>query len=238
MTVTESVGCDRNERRRPLVLRALVPSAHPGVRQRGPGGMHRDRPGAERVLRPAQRALGAADAARRAESLHPGRELPGHARSSTARPTRYLDVEPKAVRFRILNAANDRGQNLQLYVAADKKSPTTPGSIAVPCNGGGAGAGLHGSGDGARQRVAGQPVRRHAERHSRPGNGGSDWWIQIGTEGGFMPAPVVVPPQPIGYNLDPAVLRFRHRQPALAVPRCQPSARTSWLTSAPTRARP
>ncbi len=33
-------------------------------------------------------------------------------------------------------------------------------------------------------------------------------WIQIGTEGGFMPTPVVVPPQPIGYNLDPAYFNF------------------------------
>ncbi len=29
----------------------------------------------------------------------------------------YMEVEPKAYRFRILNAANDRFWNLQLYVA-------------------------------------------------------------------------------------------------------------------------
>ena len=40
----------------------------------------------------------------------------------------------------------------------------------------------------------------------------------IGTEGGFMPKPVVVPQQPIGYNLDPAYFNFRHGQPALAFP--------------------
>ena len=33
-------------------------------------------------------------------------------------------------------------------------------------------------------------------------------WIQIGTEGGFTPAPVVIPQQPIGYNLDPAYFNF------------------------------
>ena len=33
-------------------------------------------------------------------------------------------------------------------------------------------------------------------------------WILIGTEGGFMPKPVVVPQQPIGYNLDPAYFSF------------------------------
>ena len=43
----ESVGSDRNERLRPLVLRALVQPPHPDVRQWGPGGMHRGRPRAE-----------------------------------------------------------------------------------------------------------------------------------------------------------------------------------------------
>ena len=33
-------------------------------------------------------------------------------------------------------------------------------------------------------------------------------WILIGTEGGFLPKPVVVPQQPIGYNLDPAYFAF------------------------------
>ena len=47
MTVTESVGSDRNERLRPLVLRALVQPPHPDVRQWRPGGMHRGRPRAE-----------------------------------------------------------------------------------------------------------------------------------------------------------------------------------------------
>ncbi len=30
-------------------------------------------------------------------------------------------------------------------------------------------------------------------------------WIQIGTEGGFLPAPVVIPPQPITWVTDPTV---------------------------------
>ena len=38
--------------------------------------------------------------------------------NGTAYP--YLEVEPKAYRFRVLNASNDRFLNLQLYVAADK----------------------------------------------------------------------------------------------------------------------
>jgi len=33
-------------------------------------------------------------------------------------------------------------------------------------------------------------------------------WIQIGTEGGFMPAPVVVPQQPIGFNMNTGQFNF------------------------------
>ncbi len=33
-------------------------------------------------------------------------------------------------------------------------------------------------------------------------------WIQIGTEGGFLPAPVVVPQQPIGWNLNATTFNF------------------------------
>ncbi len=48
--------------------------------------------------------------------------------NGTAYPS--LTVEPKAYRFRILNASNDRAQNLQLYVAADKKADTTATAAA------------------------------------------------------------------------------------------------------------
>jgi FtsP/CotA-like multicopper oxidase with cupredoxin domain len=102
--------------------------------------------------------------------------------NGTAYPT--LTVEPKTYRLRILNAANDRFWNLQLYeadatgtevaldaaeVAAALTDPTvfpTPDTIASP-----------------------------------PGPS----WIQIGTEGGFLPAPVVIPPQPITWVNDPTV---------------------------------
>jgi len=72
------------------------------------------------------RSLGAADEAGGSESLHTGRGLHGHPyRQWTAYPV--LKLEPKAYRFRILNAANDRMLNLQLYKAADKTS-WTPGT--------------------------------------------------------------------------------------------------------------
>ncbi len=125
--------------------------------------------------------------------------------NGTAYPV--LQVEPKAVRFRILDAANDRAMNLQLYVAADKKFPTTPGSIAVPCDGT---VPVGDCTEVAMVPVGINPANQFADTPAGvpdPNMAGPDWW-QIGTEGGFMPAPVVVPPQPIGYNLDPAYFNF------------------------------
>ena len=98
-------------------------------------------------------------------------------------PYPYLTVAPRAYRFRILNACNDRSLNLQLYYA-DSAKPTevkmvpavsTPrfpatwptdgrdGGVPDPCK-------------------AGPPI------------------IQIGTEGGFLPEPVVLDNTPIGYE--------------------------------------
>jgi len=54
------------------------------------------------------------------------------------------------------------------------------------------------------------PANQYADTPSGiadPTTKGPDW-IQIGTEGGFMPKPVVVPQQIIGYNLDPAFFNF------------------------------
>jgi FtsP/CotA-like multicopper oxidase with cupredoxin domain len=125
--------------------------------------------------------------------------------NGTAYPV--LHVEPKAVRFRILSAGNDRGLNLQLYVAADKKSPTIPGSTAVPCNGA---VPVGDCTEVAMVPVSVNPANQFADTPSGipdPTLAGPDWWL-IGTEGGFVPAPVVVPPMPIGYNLDPAYFNF------------------------------
>ena len=88
----------RRERHGPLGLRPLVLAA-----------LHRPdaRADAEPVLRPDHRAVGAADI--------PGTPNPSVVPEgfmdtpwSTARPIPYLNVEPKAYRFRILNACNDR----------------------------------------------------------------------------------------------------------------------------------
>ena len=143
---------------------------------------------------------------------NPNPSIPGEAFmdtptvNGTAYP--YLEVEPKAYRFRILNAGNDRFLNLQLYVAADKTTPTTPGTTGtLLCDGTVA--------VGNCTEVKMVPIS------VAPANQYADWpsgipdsttkgpdWIQIGTEGGFLPAPVVVPQQPIGWNLNPTLFNF------------------------------
>ncbi len=103
--------------------------------------------------------------------------------NGTAYPT--TTVDPKAYRYRILNAANDRFWNLQWYVA----DPTT----------------------GTLSEVALKPAELAAAQldpdvfptpdTTKSPAGPS--WIQIGTEGGFLPTPVVVPNQPITWITDP-----------------------------------
>ncbi len=128
--------------------------------------------------------------------------------NGTAYPV--LTLEPKAYRFRILSAANDRAQNLQLYVAADKTTPTTPGTTGtVLCDAAYAGQRTNCT-EVKMVPVSVAPANQYADTPAGipdPATAGPPW-IQIGTEGGFMPAPVVIKSQPIGYNLDPAYFNF------------------------------
>jgi FtsP/CotA-like multicopper oxidase with cupredoxin domain len=112
----------------------------------------------------------------------------------------YMVVEPKLYRLRVLNACNDRFVNLQLYRADDNPlaasidgrtltevrmvpAVATPGYPADwPTDG----------------REGGVPD---------PAMMGPSW-IQIGTEGGFLPAPVVIPPQPVDWNLNATNFNF------------------------------
>ena len=114
--------------------------------------------------------------------------------NGTAYP--YLEVEPKAYRFRILNIADDRFLNLQMYVA-DPAGHTLPGTaygtevkMVSSC-------GIEGL---PADFPSGVP-------DPDPTLKGPDW-IQIGTEGGFLPAPVVIPSQPITWNLNPTNFNF------------------------------
>lgn len=101
--------------------------------------------------------------------------------NGTAYPT--VTVQPKAYRLRVLNAANDRSFNLSLYQAdpkADTEVQLNPDEVAAAL---------------ADPTVFPTPV---------VGTEGPDW-IQIGNEGGFLPAPVVIPAQPTTWVNDPTV---------------------------------
>ena len=89
--------------------------------------------------------------------------------NGTAYPTTTL--EPKPYRLRILNAANDRFWNLQWYVADASGTEVA----------------LVGS-DLDRAQFDPDTVPQPDTTLSPPGPD----WIQIGTEGGFLPTPVVV----------------------------------------------
>jgi len=94
-----------------------------------------------------------------------------------------VTVEPKAYRLRILNAANDRFFNLSLYKAdpaALTEVQLNPTEVAAALT---------------DPTVFPTPVA---------GSEGPSW-LQIGNEGGFLPAPVVIPPQPTTWVNDPTV---------------------------------
>jgi FtsP/CotA-like multicopper oxidase with cupredoxin domain len=108
--------------------------------------------------------------------------------NGTAYPT--TTVDPKAYRYRILNAANDRFWNLQWYVA----DPTT----------------------GTLSEVALKPAEVAAAQTdpnvfptpdlTKSPEGPK--FVQIGTEGGFLPTPTVVDNQPMTWITDPTRFDF------------------------------
>jgi FtsP/CotA-like multicopper oxidase with cupredoxin domain len=100
--------------------------------------------------------------------------------NGTAYP--YVEVPPTAVRFRILNACNDRMLNLQLY-KADPLHPTEVKMVPASPNA----AYPTWPSDG---RPGGVPD---------PATAGPDI-IQIGNEGGFLAKVAVVPPQPVDFD--------------------------------------
>ena len=119
--------------------------------------------------------------------------------NGTAFPT--LNVEPKAYRFRILNAANDRFFNLQWYLAdgtvtsSDQRTNTevkmTPAAPNAPY----------------LVTYPDWPTDGRAGGVPDPAFVGPTW-LQIGNEGGFLPAPAEIPNQPISWNMDPTTFNF------------------------------
>ena len=131
--------------------------------------------------------------------------------NGTAYP--YVEVPAGPVRFRVLNANNDRALNLQLYKAADKTTWVAGTGAANP---GSPTNSVHHSICDANCTevkmvpVSVNPANQFADTPSGipdPATAGPPW-IQIGTEGGFTPAPVVVPQQPIGFNMNTGQFNF------------------------------
>ncbi|MCW3994701.1 MAG: multicopper oxidase domain-containing protein [Candidatus Bathyarchaeota archaeon] len=102
----------------------------------------------------------------------------------------YLTVQPQAYRFRILNAADDRSWNLQFYVADssvttfDGRTNTEVKMVPATYN---------------PSYPADWPKDGRDGGVPDPANIGPSF-IQIGTEGGFLPSPVVLPTQPVDWN--------------------------------------
>lgn len=114
--------------------------------------------------------------------------------NGVAYPT--LTLEPKSYRLRMLNAANDRFFNFQWYVA-------DPSTASTGLNGLGQVIGGTEVALKAAELAAAQidPVVFPTPDTALSPVGPS--WIQIGTESGFLPAPVLVPNQPITWITDP-----------------------------------
>ena len=85
-----------------------------------------------------------------------------------------VTLQPKTYRFRVLNAANDRFFNFQWYVA----DPTTGTDSEVMLD------------PLLLEQAQTDPVVFPTPVHNASTNGPD--WVQIGSEGGFLPAPVVV----------------------------------------------
>jgi len=119
--------------------------------------------------------------------------------NGAAYPTTTL--EPKPYRFRILNAANDRFFNLSLYKAVDANGAVCDGTTTPVAESTGV----------ACTEVALNPDEVAAALDDPTvfptpvtGTEGPDW-VVMGTEGGFLPAPVAVPAHPTTWVNDPTV---------------------------------
>ncbi|WLT32292.1 multicopper oxidase domain-containing protein [Geothrix sp. PMB-07] len=124
-----------------------------------------------------------------------GTEIPGTPNPSLV-PEAFMDtpvvngvaypsvtVEPKAYRFRILNASNDRFWNLSIFQADAPGGTEVPMVPSAPNTAWPATWPTDGRDGGVPDPAAAGPS-----------------FIQIGNESGFLPSPVVIAPQPIGYN--------------------------------------
>ncbi|HQV62620.1 MAG TPA: hypothetical protein PKV19_01370, partial [Anaerolineales bacterium] len=119
----------------------------------------------------------------------------------------YLEVDPKSYRFRILNAANDRFYNLSMFVAVDAAGvPCDVVTNPTPAVGPSGVACTEVKMVDALTNAAYPtwPADSRAGGAPDPLLSGPDW-IQFGNEGGFLPAPVVIPPQPVTWQMNPGL---------------------------------
>jgi FtsP/CotA-like multicopper oxidase with cupredoxin domain len=122
--------------------------------------------------------------------------------NGTAYPV--LNVQPKSYRFRILNAADDRFFNLQLYTAKSQNTMWNPDGT------------LNDADSGEVKMVPADTTPGYPATWPTDGRDGGvpdpntsgPTWIQIGTEGGFLPAPAVFPNQPIKWNMNQTLFSF------------------------------
>ncbi|MBV8207327.1 MAG: choice-of-anchor D domain-containing protein [Acidobacteria bacterium] len=136
----------------------------------------------------------------------------------------YLNVQPQAYRFRILSAGNDRALNLQLYIAADNTTPTTPGTTGTAmCTGN---VPVSRCTEVKMVAATNYPATPFCASNASPdpntglppGCTPTTWptdgrlggvpdpstagpqFIQIGNEGGILPQVATIPAQPIAYE--------------------------------------
>jgi len=116
--------------------------------------------------------------------------------NGTAFPT--VDVDPKPYRLRVLNAASDRFWNLQMYEAdsttmsVDSRTNTEVKMVPAAATVG---------------FPEGWPTDGREGGVPDPATAGPEW-IQIGSEGGLLPKPAVIPQQPITWNMDPTTFNM------------------------------
>ena len=120
----------------------------------------------------------------------------------------YMDVEPKAYRFRILNAANDRFFNLNLYEADPLQVAHAAGGGVTPSNTEVEMCATPGPIPAAtpicwsEAQFPNWPKDGRVEGVPNPNRLGPDI-VYIGTEGGFLPKPVILTGQPMTWVGDP-----------------------------------
>jgi len=128
-------------------------------------------------------------------------------------PYPVLTVDPKAYRFRVLNAADDRFFNLQLYKAATNEDLVwdSDGKLVNPDAGE---VKMVPAVDPLACNVNGfwpsyWPVDARTGGVPDPN---PEWqgpkFIQIGNEGGFLPEPAVLENKPVNWNWDPGTFDY------------------------------